>query len=378
MKKIFAVLFTLVLVACGNPAPVPTASAVRPSPTTLPTIMVPTPTETRDLPSGEIIYNDLYFDLNSLIIGKDQVGSTPLTFTVPLDGYEHDVVALQMFPDGKNIAFQLRGGVNKTIIVTANRNLGYSQITPYQEFSGYLQIRGSQNPGPVLIVDYIEGDAASANIYQMVNPGDALTLLWTVNNPFINNECGYATIDPSPDGKMAVWDADFCDMTPPGPNAPIAAGSTWIYRIAVVSKADGVVYKFPITEDGSETPYTDIRDVSWSPDSNKLAYIERNYNQNAACLTVVDFINQPATATSVFCQGSTYLYDTSWSPDGTKIAVKTGDSMSWALNMGSQWLMLWDLTILMHILRVPLFGLPTRNGLRLALIRLTVPLVSIP
>jgi len=315
-------------VACGSFAPVPTVTSIPATPVNTPIVVVPTPTVVKDLPSGEIVYNVRYSDLNSLIIGKDQVGSvTPVTFTVPLDGYGHDVVALQMFPDRKNIAFQLRGGADKSIIVTANRDLGYLQQTPYQGFSEYLQIRGSQNPGPVLLVDYTEGRAASGKVYQVVNPGDKPTLLWTANDPFINEGCGYTTIDPSPDGKMAVWNSAFCDETPPGPNAPVASGFTWTYRIAVVSKADSVVYKFPSTEDGSGTPYTDIRDAAWSPDSKKIAYIRSNYNQNFACLSVVDFTIQPVTATSVYCQDSTDLYDTSWSPDGTKIAVDTGNSI---------------------------------------------------
>jgi hypothetical protein len=46
MKKIFAVLFTLVLMACGNPAPVQTATTVPATPTTIPTATIPTPTPT--------------------------------------------------------------------------------------------------------------------------------------------------------------------------------------------------------------------------------------------------------------------------------------------------------------------------------------------
>jgi hypothetical protein len=326
MKKIFVVLLALVLVACANSAPVPTLTAVSAT-TPLPTVVIPTPTEVRDLPSGEIVYNVRYSDLYSLIISKDQVGSvTPIIFSpIPVDGYGHDVVGLQMFPDGNNIAFQLRGGIDKAIIVTADRNLGYKQTT-YQGFSEYLQIQGSQNPGLVLLVDSIEGNAASANIYQMVNPGDKPALLWTADNPFINDGCGYTAIDPSPDGNMVIWNADFCNTTPPGPDAPVASGSTWIYRKAVVSKTDGVVFKFPVNN-GSVIQHTDIRDIAWSPDSKKLAYIKYYYSPDFACLNVVDFIDQPTEATPVYCQNSLDLYDTAWSPDGTKIAVDTGDSI---------------------------------------------------
>jgi hypothetical protein len=318
MKKIFAIVFVVALLVSGLSACTPAK------------------------PASEIIYriNDNFHrtDPNFYSVSFDQQQTDPNGTLNPisLPAVENrQAVSFQLFPDRINVAFMtFNVAVSDSIgtqtdmkIITFDRNMGYQ--TPASIVSlpegQWLQMYQFPYSASVIFSDNVGDYKQAINIYQIKNPGELPTLIWTAANPFpTENKCSnWDMVEPSPDGKMVMWFASRFTGTCEDDIWPDESTGHYANYMAVISQDKGVIYTLMDTAVTTSNVRVGLSYnwYVWSPDSNKIFYTEDNYTTETRCFDIVDVTHRRST--QLLCRDMNAIssaYNAVWSPDSTMVA----------------------------------------------------------